>query len=118
MKPRRIHTDYLRDIIEYSDKAMRFVQGIDFETFRKDEQKTLAVVRALEVIGEAARHIPKTLRDKYPQIPWKQVAGMRDKVIHDYFGVDLEVVWRTLQDDLPPLVDRIKQMQADLESTK
>ena len=66
MTQRRLLTDYLRDIVEYSDKATRFVQGLDFETFRKDEQKTLAVVRALEVIGEAARHIPKTLRDKYP----------------------------------------------------
>ena len=118
MKPKRIHTDYLRDIIEYADKATRFVQGLDLETFQKDEQKTLAVVRALEVIGEAARHIPRTLRDKYPDIPWKRVVGMRDKVIHDYFGVDLEVVWKTLQDDLPPLVDRVKQMLSDLESAK
>jgi len=118
MKPKRIHTGYLRDIVEYADKATRFVHGLDFETFRMDEQKTLAVVRALEVIGEAARHIPKTLRDKYPDIPWKRVVGMRDKVIHDYFGVDLEVVWKTLQDDLPPLVGRVKQMLADLESAK
>ena len=61
------------------------------------------MIRALEVIGEAARHVPSIVRRRYPQIPWKKIVGMRNVVIHGYFGVDTEVIWRTIQDDLPPL---------------
>lgn len=115
MKPKRVYTDYLRDMVEYAEKAERFVRGVEFEDFQNDEQKVLAVVRALEVIGEAARHIPKTVRDKYPEILWKKIAGMRNMVIHEYFGVDLEVVWRTVQENLPPLRQAIATILQDLE---
>ncbi len=100
---RRDYTDYLQDMLDYTAKAERWVANIDFEEFRRDEEKTLAVVRALEIIGEAARHIPRTLRAKYPDIPWEDIIGMRSKLAHDYFGVDLAVVWRTAREDLTPL---------------
>ena len=104
MSARRDYTDFLRDILAYAEKAERFVRGIDFETFQKDEEKSLAVVRALEVIGEAARHVPATVRQQYPQIPWEEMVGMRSKLIHDYFGVDLRVVWRTRRGSNPRVI--------------
>jgi len=110
MKPRRLVTDYLQDILDNADKARRFVQGVDYEHFRDDEQKFYAVVRALEVIGEAARHIPRPLRNKYPDVPRSKMTGMRDKVIHDYFGVDLEVLWKTVQQDLPDMQQAVAKM--------
>jgi uncharacterized protein with HEPN domain len=101
MKSRRLVTDYLQDILDNAEKARRFVLGVEYAAFRDDEQKVYAVVRALEIIGEAARHISRNLRLKYPDVPWSKMTGMRDKVIHDYFGVDLEVLWKTVQQNCP-----------------
>ena len=110
MKRGRVYTDYLSDILTYAEKAENFVAGIDLKTFQSNEEKVFAVIRALEVIGEAAKHIPSSVRGHYPQIPWKKIVGMRNVVIRGYFGVDTAVIWRTVRDDLPPLrriVDRI-----------
>lgn len=84
--------------------------GLDFESFAKDDKTIFAVIRALEIIGEASRKIPKAVRSRYPDVPWKDMAGMRDKLIHDYFGVDLRVVWKTVQKDLPPLRSILDQI--------
>jgi uncharacterized protein with HEPN domain len=94
MKAQRVYHDYVRDI--------------------DNEEKIFAVVRALEIIGEAARHIPKAWRDKYPRVRWKQVVGMRDKITHEYFAADLEVVWKTLHEDLPLLHETATAMLKDL----
>ncbi len=110
MKPKRLYSDYLLDIVDHSEKAMRFLRGVSFDDFQDNEEKTFAVVRALEVIGEAARHIPKSIRDKHPEVPWKKAIGMRDKVVHEYFGVNLQTVWRTVHEDPPPLRDTVKRM--------
>jgi uncharacterized protein with HEPN domain len=118
MKPPRLVTDYLQDILDNAEKARRFVQGVEFTAFREDEQKLYAVVRALEVIGEAARPIPKGTRSKYPAVPWSKITGMRDKIIHDYFGVDLEVVWNTVHRDLPGLRESVTKMLAEEQSKK
>lgn len=96
-------------------RKSHFVHGVSFDDFCDNEEKMFAVVRALEVVGEAARHIPKSMRDKYPEVPWKKVTGMRNKVTHEYFGVDLDVVWRTVHEDLPSLRDAVKKMLDDLE---
>lgn len=114
MSAKRVYTDYLQDIVDYAEKAMRFVRGVSFDDFGDNEEKVFAVVKMLEIIGEAARHLPKSVREKYTNIPWKQVTGMRDKMTHEYFSVDLEVVWRTVHDDLPPLRDTAKKILEDL----
>jgi uncharacterized protein with HEPN domain len=103
MKTRREYLDYLKDIQDALEKIQSFTAGLDFESFAQDDKTTFAVIRALEIIGEAARKIPKAVRSRYPDVPWQDMTAMRDKLIHDYFGVDLRVVWKTLGIDLPPL---------------
>jgi len=86
----------------------------DYRDFLEDKEKVLAAIRVIEVIGEAAKNIPPPIRDRYPDVPWSGLARMRDKLIHVYFGIDIEVVWQTLQDDLPPLQDSMKKIMNDL----
>ena len=74
------------------------------------------MIRALEVIGEAAKNIPSVIRERYPDIPWREMARIRDKLIHDYFGVDLRVVWRTVQEDVPPLRAQIARVVSNLSA--
>jgi len=109
----RAYWDYVRDIAESIKDAQEFVQGYTFEDFRKDRKTVYAVIRAIEVIGEAAKNIPESIRSKYPDIPWRDMAGMRDKLIHAYFGVDLEVLWKTIRQDLPALKGMISEMLAE-----
>ena len=115
MSAQRLYSDYIRDMIEYAEKAERFVQGVQFDDFANDEEKILAVTRALEIIGEAAAHIPKHIRDKYPQIPWRKIIGMRNKVTHDYFGVDVQVTWRTVNEDLYPLRQSLSKILQEIQ---
>jgi uncharacterized protein with HEPN domain len=113
MKTGRIFIDYLRDIQESVEKALSFVEGMDGDDFLQDEKTVYAVIRALEIVGEAAKKIPDEIRGKYPNIPWREMAGMRDKLIHDYFGVNLKLIWKTVQEDLPPLGPKLSQVIRD-----
>lgn len=100
---------YLRDIVENMEAAEAFVRGLRLKSFTADTKTVYAVMRALEIIGEAVKHVPAAIRSKHPQIPWRQMAGMRDKVIHEYFGVDNRVLWRTVTREIPkirPLLHR------------
>ena len=103
---------YVRDMRAAAHKALTFVRGMDFQAFAADEKTQFAVIRALEIMGEAAKTVPPEARALYPEIPWREIAGMRDKLVHDYGGVNLAVVWRTLEEDLPSLQ---KQLRALLE---
>ncbi len=111
---RRIVIDYLRDMHENALKALKFTDGLTWETFEADEQVQYAVVRALEIVGEAAKKVPDDIREKYPHIPWRAISGMRDKLIHDYFGVDWAVVWKTVEKELPPLIKQLAEVIKDL----
>lgn len=116
MTPTRTYADYLNDILDAVDKVDQFTRGVDFERFVSDDRTNFAVIRALEVIGEAAKNIPGVIRERYPDIPWREMARIRDKLIHDYFGVDLRVVWRTVQEDVPPLRAQIARVVSDLSA--
>ncbi len=95
--------DYIEDIIEAMGDAANFVKDMDYNSFLRDRKTVYAVIRALEIIGEAAKNVPIEIKNNYPQIPWREMAGMRDKVIHEYFGVDLKRVWSTVNTDIPKL---------------
>lgn len=117
MSPERGTEDFLRDILEHAEKAIEFMEGLSsVEELESDERTLFAVVRALEVIGEAAKRIPETVRAKHAAVPWRGMTGMRDKVIHEYFGVDAEVVWNTVRQELPPLCEAIARMLKELEA--
>jgi len=103
MRQPRDVSDYLRDMSDYAEKACRLTRNMDPDAFAADERTHLAIMRCLEVIGEAAKKIPTGFRKQHPEIPWVEAAGIRDILVHDYIGVNLEVVWKTVQEDLPPL---------------
>ncbi len=100
---KREYGDYIEDIVDAMDKAMQFTENMNYSDFIHDNKTIFAVIRALEIIGEAVKKIPEDVRTKNPEIPWKRIAGMRDKVIHEYFGVKLEVVWMTVKEEIPTL---------------
>jgi uncharacterized protein with HEPN domain len=101
---------YVKDILDAAEAIESFVEGVDFEKFRADDKTTSAVIRKFEIIGEAAKHVPDAIREKYPTVPWKEMAGMRDKLIHFYMGVKYELVWRTIKDVIPQIKPVLRQM--------
>ena len=104
---------YLKDILHAIESIEAFVEGMDFEAYQADDKTASAVVRKLEIIGEAVKQLPEEVTRLYPDIPWKQVAGMRDKLIHFCFGVDPALIWQTVCNRLPALKSTIREMLAD-----
>jgi uncharacterized protein with HEPN domain len=103
MSKQREMADYLDDILSAIADIEEFTRGMHYDTFAKDKETANAVIRSLEVLGEATKRIPASFRQKYPDIPWSKMAGMRDVLIHDYMGVDLKTVWKVTQGRLPEL---------------
>jgi uncharacterized protein with HEPN domain len=111
-------TLYIGDIIENIDDAQSFIGGMKYESFIGDKKTVNAVVRSIEVIGEASKHIPSDIRAKRPDVPWKDMAGMRDKCIHDYVGIDFEVVWTAVKDELPVIRPKIQSLFDELRQAE
>ena len=112
--------DYLEDILDAMVKAGTFVKDLDYEHFAADTKTNFAVTRALEIIGEAAKKVPRSVRIRYPEVPWKDMGGMRDKLIHEYWGINLITVWKTVKEEIPklrPLFERILQAAAKKDPT-
>lgn len=97
-------------MLDAAEKAVQFTQDTDFEEFRDDELKVLAITRLLEILGEAARRVPKDLRAKYPEVEWREIIGTRDRIIHGYDSVDLERVWHICTVDLPALTTKLNKV--------
>lgn len=95
--------DYLNDILIHIDLAQSFIEGMSFDEFRNDDKTILALTRAIEIVGEATKQVPLATRERYPNISWKNLIGMRDRIAHVYFGIDLDIVWSTTYEDLPEL---------------
>lgn len=109
----REYTDYLRDILGAIDKAEEFTKRMSYPAFKADDKTIFAVIRALEIIGEATKKLPDPIKKHYPETPSREIAGMRDKVIHDYFGVNLRRIFETVRQDLPPLRESLARMLSD-----
>jgi uncharacterized protein with HEPN domain len=102
----------IQDILDASVKIARYTDRWDFETFAADDRTADAVTRNLEIIGEAARSIPASVRARHPDVPWRLMRDVQNVLIHDYPGVDLEVVWKTISEDLPPIIARLRELLA------
>ncbi|MCU0848818.1 MAG: DUF86 domain-containing protein [Spirochaetes bacterium] len=110
----RDYRDYLNDIMESIEDISEFTGDMSREEFIKDKKTYNAVVRCIEVIGEASKKIPDEIKQKEAGIPWKFMAGMRDKLIHEYFGIDGMILWKTIKEDIHPLRDKIKKLSDSL----
>ena len=112
MSPKRESYDYISDILDAMSKAQKFLQGVSYESFLRDDKTQAAVEREIEIIGEAAGNIPNSIHKKYPEIPWQKIIGMRNKLAHEYFGVRIMIVWNVVKEDIPviqPLFEKLWQ---------
>ena len=110
MMKMRDDTVYLQHILEGIERIERYTEGLTEHDFLEDELRQDGVIRQLSIIGEAVKQLSDETRQDYPSVPWQDIAGMRDKLIHDYFGVDLEAVWDTVKRDVRPLKNVVQNI--------
>lgn len=101
---------FLKHILESISDIETYLRDVSITDFMANKEKQDAVIRRVEIIGEAVRHLPEDFRKKYPEIPWQDIAGMRSKLIHEYFGVDYDLVWVVVKKDLPIFKEQIKEL--------
>lgn len=104
------HNIFIKDIIVAMDAIESFVGNLTFEEFLKDDKTASAVIRKFEIIGEAVKNIPENIKEEHPAVPWKEMAGMRDKLIHFYFGVDYNLVWQTVKNRIPTVKNQLRDI--------
>lgn len=102
-KDRKDRKLLIKDILECIKKIERYVDGMDFALFKEDEKTIDAVIKNLETIGEAAQHIPDDIKARHKQVPWRGIIGLRNRIVHGYFNIDLEIIWGIVRQELPDL---------------
>ncbi|WP_440953885.1 HepT-like ribonuclease domain-containing protein [Methanosarcina sp. Mfa9] len=107
--------DYIEDILNAMLDIEEFTAEYSYDRFINDRKTQYAVIRAIEIIGEASKNVPAKIREKYQHIPWRDMATMRDRLIHGYFGVDPIIVWDTIKQDIPPLIPMFRSILAEME---
>ena len=115
---KRDYSLYIKDILDCIERIEEFIGEMNFDQFLQDDKTSSAVVRKLEIIGEASKNIPKSITQKYKEIPWKEMARMRDKIINFYFGVDYEIVWNVINWRIPEIKPAIRQILEDMRNDR
>jgi len=110
----RSDREFLEDILEAIRRATAYVDDISYEAFLADLKTQDAVIRTLEIVGEATKRLSTATRESHPRVPWKTMAGVRDKLIHDYFGVNFDIVWQIVQNELPAVAVAVEQILATM----
>ncbi len=105
----------MQHILDEAGEACKYTEGISFSEFVKDGKTVRAVMRAIEVIGEAASKISIGFRKEHPDIPWQKIVGMRNRLIHVYFDIDYEIIWQTVNENLPPLIEQLQSILKNKE---
>ena len=108
--PHRAWEFRVADIVDSIEKILNYTAGMSFEQFRKDSKTIDAVIRNFTIIGEAARHIPDEIVQSHPEIPWREMADLRNIIVHEYSGVNEKIIWETIQTDLPGLLSSLRKM--------
>jgi uncharacterized protein with HEPN domain len=114
MSEREVHA-FLQDMFEATRRILSYTKGLDYTAFQQDFKTQDAVLRNLEILGEAAKHIPAEVSTQYPNLPWREMAGTRDRLIHHYFGVNLDVVWGIVQMELPDVVTELEVLLENID---
>lgn len=109
---------YLADILDNMNEAVLFVGDLSFEDFSKDRKTSYAVVRCLEIIGEAVKNVPEDIRNQCPDVPWSDMAGMREKCIHMYWGVRFGTVWTAVREEIPGIIPKIQSLYDEIRPDK
>ncbi len=112
----RDYTLFVKDILDAITDVEKFIVGSEYKDFQKDEKTKSAVAWKIQIIGEATKNIPKALKDKYKDLPWKYMAKIRDKIAHFYFGIDYEIVWTVAKEKLPEIKPGFRRMLKDLKA--
>jgi len=107
---KRNDIDILNDILIASKRACEYCSDMNYETFTKDNKTQDAVIRNIEIVGEATKQLSESMHKSSKSIPWKSMAGMRDKLIHHYFGINIDIVWNVVKNDLPSIIDKLKKI--------
>ena len=103
---------YVNDMIEFAEKVQLFTDGMDQDTFVSDDLTYDATLRNLELIGEAATHVPDTIREAHPEVPWRTLVGTRNRIAHGYLGIDDDIIWDIIQNDIPTLLPLLRRIPA------